>query len=511
MQFTPQQLQGGPRFSSSVRIGNWQEELVVEEAKLESFRKRAASGSLSLRKQQAKLTKCNEIVPHTFSPDGLIRFGDSIILSQDATGSILACDPTEEIIAGHSKFLVTTYAGHPEPKARNIFRVVRPPSHLRGIEDDENDPIVRIGQSFCLACSESLLVQENSNILAPTLYLCSTKKNERNATKTTNRQLVYMSPNNDADSVWLAIKPSFGKVKSLERYLSNGMPLTVNDAVQITHRQTNMYITCDPHQSMKSEFGIEYECYADRSVACGKLSLIVSEFKGVSTVQTLAKPDAPQFAWHFVTSSDEASAIDNRILPPPATVDVLLSKMREYIKSRGVDAYWNMRNFFQELEAKSMGDGKMDREDVKEALLTWGCPFEGRYLDSILDLKDHKKLGLIDYSELIALLKGSFPLERRDICEKVYAKLDRYQENAIPIEELKAAFVGSTHPLVSLGGFSEADAFEHLKRAMTKKTSRGRTMTAVPLDSFVQYYSDLSATIEDDAYFEDIVRGNWSL
>jgi len=181
------------------------------------------------------------VVPHTFSADGVIRFGDYVIISHDKTNTILACDPFEEVTFGTSRYLTTSFASGSltEARARYTFKICRPPASLAAAEDNELDPVLRIGQAFCLACNESLLVQDNAGILNPTLYLNSTKKNDRNATKTTNRQLVYMSPDNGAESVWFLTKPSLGKKNAVERYMSVGQPATVDDALQIAHRQVS--------------------------------------------------------------------------------------------------------------------------------------------------------------------------------------------------------------------------------------------------------------------------------
>jgi hypothetical protein len=214
----------------------------VEESKLDNFQQKSKAGSLLLRKQQTKLKKCNEVVPHTYSADGVIRFGDYVIISHDKTNTVLACDPFEEVIFGTSRFLTTTFASGSltEAKARYTFRICRPPSSQVAAEDNELDPVLRIGQAFCLACNESLLVQDGADILNQTLFLNSTKKNDRDATKTTNRQLVYMSPDNGPESVWFVTKPSKGKTNAIDRYLSVGQPATVDDALQITHRQARM-------------------------------------------------------------------------------------------------------------------------------------------------------------------------------------------------------------------------------------------------------------------------------
>lgn len=62
MQFTPQQMNGGPKFSSTTRIGNWFEEIALEEVKLTEFKTKSAGGKLFLRRQQAKLDKCMQSV-----------------------------------------------------------------------------------------------------------------------------------------------------------------------------------------------------------------------------------------------------------------------------------------------------------------------------------------------------------------------------------------------------------------------------------------------------------------
>lgn len=479
----------------------------MEESKVSNFQTRSSNGNLALRKMEKKIAICSEIVPHTYSEDGIIRFGDTVILRHDHTGSVLACDPFDEILAGQSKYLVSTVDEEPKPKARNTFRIVRPPPHMCNFDDNLNDPIVHIGQSFMLACNESLLVTPGSKLLAPTLYLSSTKKNERMATKRTNRQLVYMSPAVNAESIWLTVVPSKGRSNASGRFLAMGQPLNVRDSLQITHRQTNMYLTCDPHEKTSTEFGIELECYADRSTVPGKLGLIVSEFQGLSTSQTLSKPDAPVFAWHFVASNDRQAARDTRSLPPPATTDTILREVREAIRARGVDAFWNLRDFFVQFEKRMLSTGKIDREDLKTCLLDWGIQIPFHYLDTIIDRCDGQRIGLIDLNEFLDLLRGPLSPQREDLLRQVYQALDTRRERVVPMEQVKNNFRGDGHPLVTIGGQSHKDALDHILKYFEV---RGKLPPKVTFEKFRDYYADLGSAIDDDDYFADIVRSNWS-
>lgn len=506
MQFTPQQLAGGPKYSPVTRIGNWQEEIALEESKIDNFKKRSAAGSLSLKKMESKISSCSEIVPHSFSPDGFIRFGDSVILRHDDSGSILACDPYEYVAVGPETYLVTTTAENPTPKARNTFNIARPPRKLQDVTDREDDPILHVGQPFVLTCNESLLVQSDSNLLAPMLYLSSTKKNERTATKRSNRQMVYMTTLCDADSIWYASVPSKGKINGTERFLAVGTPVSVGTSYQFTHRQTNMYLTCDPHYPTNTEFGIEYECYADRSTATGKISLMVSEFKGLSTSQTLTKPDAQSFSWHFVVSNDAAKAVDTRNLPPVATNDTILSTLRQSIISRGVDAFWNLRDFLKSLERQLVTGGKLDRVDLKAALIQWGISLNPRYLDTVLDMVDTGDMGLIEVRDFMNLVRGEIPANRQASIDTVFESLDVENVGSVPVEQLRNRFVGDNHPLVSLGGYSSDFALDHMMKCFE---SNRRLPSKVNRAMFLDYYGDLSACVDDDEYFLSIVRSNW--
>lgn len=506
MQANQQQVAGGMNYSSNTRIGNWQETIAIDEGKRELFFTKSLNGNLALRKQEQKIAKCTEAVPHSYSPDGFVRFGDYVILSHDSSGSILACDPYDELFQNQQKYLVTGLKAPPVPQARNTFKIVPPPARFMNLNDDESDSILRIGQAFCLVCNESLL-SVGSNILNPTLYLCSTKKNERMATKISNRQLVFMSPQNDADSIWQLVLPSHGRLNGSERFLSLGRPVTVDDSVQLTHRQTNMYLTCDPKQQFQTEFGIEMECFADRSAAVGKLGLLVSEFKGISTTQTLSKPDAEIFSWHFVLSNSESTAADSRSLPPAASIDVIIKEVRSYMKYRGVDGFWQLREYFHQLESNVSSEGKFYRDDLKDALVEFGFPIEGRHLQSLVDLMDKKNTGLVDWREFIKFIRGPLSSRRRQLVEEVYVALDTKRQGAVSFEDLRRFFRGSRHPLVVECGFTEEQAFTHLQGFFNARG--GRPMKAATSEVFLEYYADLSANIDGDSEFEASIKDTW--
>lgn len=538
MQFTPQQLSGGPKFSSSTRIGNWQEEVSLEEAKLADFRNRSHGGNLAIRQLETKMSVCTQKVGHTFSEDGLIRFGDVIQLQHENSGHFLACDPYEDFLPGYMKFYVSC-TSNGNSVARNTFRVCRPPVDLQNIESDPSDDVLRIGQAFCLMCNDVLLSRPDSNLMAPPLYLCSTKKNERNATKTTNRQLVFMSSNMDAEAVWVLASPSQGRANASERYLCNGRPVNISDTLLITHRQTNCCLVCDPKQRDHTDFGVELECYADRTNQFGKLALMVSEFKGISTPYTLSKPDAPHYFWHVVTANDASSpvpvdtgsvstlsrnntgGVSTSVLSGPSVEDIV-AEMQGIVRGKGVDAFWNLRNFFMAGDVEF--DGKIDRGDLRDGLLCWGIAVDPRYIDRAIDVVDNKKTNaVVDFGKFMRLLRGEIPVQRENTMESVWNALSDGAA-AVPLDQLNERFSNDEHPLTTLGNASRDTVWQQFR--LLCRNRRNNVMTNVNMKSkvivvtkseFMDYYADLSAGIspaaladaDNNAYFDRVITSNW--
>jgi len=97
--------------------------------------------------------------------------------------------------------------------------------------------------------------------------------------------------------------------------------------------------------------------------------VIVSEFKGICTAESLCKPDASKYFWSVLTSREEATAVDNRQLPPEASLEILLEEVRQVARNKGSVGFSSLRILFIILDIKTgVNDGKIDREDVSQCL-----------------------------------------------------------------------------------------------------------------------------------------------
>ena len=173
----------------------------------------------------------------------------------------------------------------------------------------------------------------------------------------------------------------------------------------------------------------------------------MSEMSGQSTPSTLAKPDNPVYGWNLVLASDPNMAQDTRSLPQAASEATILSELQYQVSSKGVDGYWSLRAYFLALEKKALNVGKIDREDLKDALRRWGVTLEDKFLDPIINLQDTTKLGLLDWRAFVEYIRGgALSGERRNVATEVFMKMAKGDRPEVTADDLAFTSTGSPHP-----------------------------------------------------------------
>jgi hypothetical protein len=159
MNFTPQQLSGGPKYSYKTKLGNWYEDMEEREERIKKYIKGKEENKLSVNLTQQKVAKSFKRVPHTFSEDGLLRFGDKVMMLNKKTEGFMVFDMGDKIITHDEAYANTTSKNSKTASARNIFVLER------AEDDDHDDKIIRYGQK--------IRIQANKFMTGKNLYLHS--------------------------------------------------------------------------------------------------------------------------------------------------------------------------------------------------------------------------------------------------------------------------------------------------------------------------------------------------
>jgi len=261
MQFTPQQLTGGPKYQHRVRIGNWSEDLELEEIKLKDYLKKKESGSLLVNVKQKQLEESLMVSELSATDDGVLHFGNMVMLFNHQSKGFLAANPYEKAEKSHAAFVLTT-SQNGNSCVRNVFEIVRADEN-----DGFDDDVVHYGQNF--RCK----LKPFSDIPCDT-YMHSELVTALAAAKFSRHQEVSALATPSGETLFQMLYPD-----TATRFEMDGEPVPAGSPLCLRHCQTGSYLASDeiPYPNI---FGTEFEVHCYPYFSLNKTQNLTSEKKG---------------------------------------------------------------------------------------------------------------------------------------------------------------------------------------------------------------------------------------
>lgn len=403
MQFTPQQLVGAGRYAPITRIGNWNEDLMLEEARMQEFQLRKKQGSL-LATHKLKSDFLHQRAPRSFDPHNALHFNFAVgIAHSDSAGSgdttrLLCCNVFEETPSiGSEEYTVTLAsatgkgASATTALARNTFRIVSPQSWKASQSDgssagfayDVKGGPLCYGEPFFLMCNEALLVDDKSVLLKPPLFLKSGLKTERSMSPITYNQRVWLSAEADSSALWVCARADLA---GTEKLLAAGDQVRAGDAIAIVHKMTGQPLFTDPKNKQPTDFGVELEVCVHGAKNVGKHHNISAEALGTRTADTEGRLHLAVNTWTFLLAASAQEAVDERALPDPASPKAVAFVIQRCLMTASLYAF---RSFVVELQrAEAKGSSHVSREEAKWKIKPYKLPLRDEHLDVLFDSLD---------------------------------------------------------------------------------------------------------------------------
>ncbi|XP_004594640.2 cilia- and flagella-associated protein 161 [Ochotona princeps] len=284
----------GPR----VRMGNWNEDVYLEEERMKDFLDKRARGQLLIQRNRRLKSALLRPTQLSVPEDGYIHFGDHVMLVNPdypeteaelvLAGDLSLCMTPDEIKVCLSDELEVpcglSAAQVKTPVSRNTFVVLS-----AGGDATATGEVLRYGQNFCLGIAGGV-----ENMM---LYLSSDHRTLLKSSKRSWLQEVTLTDEVSHLNCWQAafLDPQL-------RLEYEGFPIPANTKLLISHCYTNRALAAHRHLFVSTYFGKEAEVVAH-------------------TYLDSHRVEKPKNHWMLVTGNPRNDAFTMLDLPKPPAED----------------------------------------------------------------------------------------------------------------------------------------------------------------------------------------------
>ena len=533
MNYTPQQMRGGAAYRRGVLIGNWSEDVELAEvrsvapralpprlqpparssrrrgvqAKKQDFEYRRRTGRLETEARKERLNRSMHTVPLTYSADGLVRFGSSVMLSCIDTEGVLCCSPPSGEV--EMSPMSTFAADH--PCARGVF-IVRP---AREGEEPE-DGLVRYGDEFRLEAHPSFLADPATRVRTAAAFVGSRPRSSTCEARKTGQQSVHLT-RSLSDSRWVA-----RNADPRERLRSDGCPIVAGDALLLQHSSTGALLASSGERKAsyrfvrvavvrpahtgsrarcRTEWGTEHEAFCAASRSGSRKSVLMHEMEGhYSEDPRVGK----QFQW-MVHMGAESSDDDDKVkwTVEEMSKESVFSAIRAQLhRVHDVFGLCQLRSVLRKAGVDT-ATASVRNEDFVQLLKDVGCRIGHEEARALCRDSDGGALLVADVMD--GLCGRDMDEERVRVVDDTFRRLcAACGGDGLAVEDMHELYDPTSSDDVYSGAISAAAGVRRLL-SLFDRNSDGK----VTLDEFVAFYHDVSPLVEDDAGFRRVVASMW--
>lgn len=136
-----------------------------------------------------------------------------------------------------------------------------------------------------------------------------------------------------------------------------------------------------------------------------------------------------------------------------------------------------------------------------------GCSISKNESALLLEVLDTNQDGFVNFDEFLVGIRGRPNETRQEVIDRAFAKFDLDGSGLVQSADLAVVYDCSQHPQVIAGEMTDQEVFAEFLAAFGDKNGDGSITTA----EWNDYYAAVSASIDHDEHFVEMMVSAWKL